>query len=213
MLTFLQTLLTDGQPLIDPGREKAEAWMHTQLEQPRQKLDELLLQLLERDKIHFPGECLPYHSEAAQWALRLFFQGSCYYVFREIETSLVQSTLAEPMPSPQNSAAHFSAHLVMRHLPKLIQLSRRVADGDPLVTALESLALQIPYSVPSQLTAESNLDPILTHAGLAQSWLERFIEEGHPLPNDPRIETLLDQLCGHHRNDILPTRYHFTPSS
>lgn len=213
MLIFLQSLLSSGVPIVDPGDEKVGLWIQAQLLEPPDPLHKLLKSLHQQEASAFPGPALDYHPAASLWALRFFFRSSCYYLFREIEVSEIEAGLAEPMPDPDSPEAHLSAHLVLRHLPKLIQMTRSIADGDPLVKALQTIALGLPYSCPTLMNADTQLDPLFKNHALAQSWLENLIAAQLPLPDDPRVEELLTQFSGLHRQKILPSRYHSKISS
>ena len=75
MRTFLQSLLTTGHPLVDPGKVKVEQWIKDELAHPPETLHQLLEPLHKQESLSFPGPPPRYHPEAALWALQYFFQG------------------------------------------------------------------------------------------------------------------------------------------
>lgn len=114
------------------------------------------------------GDAPEYDAAAAGWAAGQFYQACQFMIGRDTPAEKVLEAMRRPCPSTRGPASDFSADLVFRFLPELHERARRLAPGDPLVTALERWAREWPLSSPGvTLAAPPALD---TFAGCPPLW-------------------------------------------
>ncbi|MFT6240123.1 MAG: hypothetical protein ACJAQT_002210 [Akkermansiaceae bacterium] len=109
MLTFLDSLLQNGQPVLDPGEHKPLAWIQRQISTQPPKITTRLQQLHTDTSLEFPGAAPPFDEAAAWLGLRTLFILVSATGFREIELHETKDALkssSEPLATP---AAHYSA--------------------------------------------------------------------------------------------------------
>ena len=83
---------------------------------------------------------------AAEWAAVRLYRGCQALVCRELPPAEMQGMLREPCPEPISVAVDYSVDLVLRFLPGLVALARRVCRDDPLVEELLVLGRAWPLS-------------------------------------------------------------------
>lgn len=210
MLTFLESLLQSGQPVLDPGQHKPEEWINRQLSTKPSKITVHLQKLHNLRVLEFPGEPLEFNVEAAWLGFRTVFILISATAFREIEISQIKNWLREtsdPLPSP---AAHFSADLCLHHLPAIRDIVIRIADGDPLLDLIHRLGTFLPLSsVGLPLPEMPDLSLINAHPGLAQFHAERVISlSDQSRAADPSVARFIAGIAGNHRDQLIPPILH-----
>lgn len=131
----------------------------------------------------FPGEAPALELPAAAWAAELLHQACLAVVQREVSAEEAARWLAKPCPLPASPAVIYSADLLLRHLPELHQLARRLSARDPVTAGLAQLCGQWPYSsvgVANAGIAEGHphLAHLAGHAGLRRAYVDRLFARG-----------------------------------
>ena len=88
----------------------------------------------------------PFLLAPAAWAAMTLYQGCQFLIYRDVNADVVAKALARPCPEPPNPSVCYSVDLTFRYLPDLIALARGIAEGDPLVDGLMTLAAAWPLS-------------------------------------------------------------------
>ena len=206
MLTYLDSLLKSGQPILNPGKLKTERWIEQQLHLESPELSEILNTLHENRALEFPGIAPNYHQAAARVGLQTLFILTCATAFRELEIHQVKQWLGTTSISLDSPESQFSADLCLHYLPDLRDTIARIADGDPLLKIVDHLAAKLPLSA-----VGITLDPIPDHTAisacpqLAQYYAERVIDyRDHARAADPLVAEVISRLLGVHRKSLLP---------
>lgn len=116
--------------------------------------------------------------EVARWALLLLYRACQALVYRDIEADAVRGWLTVPCPRAPAPDVCYSADLALRFLPDLIALARGVAERDPLVEGLRSVAAAWPLSsvgVPG-LTPSVGAGSFIGHPSLRRLYADRIID-------------------------------------
>jgi hypothetical protein len=121
-----------------------------------------------------------YDPQAALWAAERLYAACALFAHRDLGGDEVAARLAVPCPSSSAiPSTHYSVDLVMRQLPQLIALARRLAPGDSLLAELWRLAREWPLSsVGLPPSGPMDLAPILGHQGLARHYVDRVLQCG-----------------------------------
>lgn len=171
LLTFLQSLRTTGQAVLDPPQGEL---LPAILAAGELVEEQIIIEALEpwylEERLHFPGDPIEFHPHAALWGAKWMFQASCFYTFREIVELEVRNALEAmltTMPDPNLPEAHLSADLLLQYLPELHNRCMRLSTEDVLTVSLQKLASQLP----------------LSGIGI----VERTIDKGHALCSNPEI--------------------------
>lgn len=213
MLTFLDSLLHNGQPILDPGEHKPLEWIQRQISTQPPKITSRLQDLHAVSCLEFPGDA-PVFDEAAAWlGLRTLFILVSATAFREVELHEIKDALKSSSASLTTPEAHYSADLCLRHLPSLRETIVKIADGDPLIPLIDHLAFRLPLSsVSLPLSELPDLSVINSHPGLAQFHAERVIElSDSRRALDPTVSKMITSIAGAHRDQLIPQLLH--PSS
>ena len=142
---------------------------------------------------------------AATWAAELLHQGCVAVVVREVEAEQARQWLTKPCPQPVSPAVIYSADLLLRHLPALHQLARRLSARDPVTAALQDLCAQWPYSSAgtTQITIapdHPHLEQLAAHAGLRRAYADRILDSGNlaRVGQQPLVDDALRAALGEH---------------
>jgi hypothetical protein len=120
----------------------------------------------------------PLSMPAGEWAI-LVLHGACQaLVYREIDASAVRGGLALACPVRPSPRACYSVDLAFQFLPELIALARGIAESDPLVEGLRTLAEAWPLSSVGVRGLREDLDvtPFIDDATLRRLYSDRIIE-------------------------------------
>ena len=214
MIEFFNSLLQSGRPVLDPGGLPNLRWIQEEISIHPDEFSSTLERLYHQESLSFPGEPPQFRCDAAFWGLSLFFKASCSYSFRELSPEAIARLFDSPPPNWNQPESHYSADLVLRHLPQLLNLTRSLADGDPLVVHLDLLSNLAPFSCP--LAGDPNpksVETLLSHSGLSQLWCERLIEVDSPLVYKQPFLDKIKTLAGNYSQEILPPNFSLLTSS
>lgn len=213
MLTFLESLLQSGQPLLNPGEDKPVSWIDRQLSTTPPAVTSRLRDLHASQSLDFPGTPLEFDEEAAWFGFRTLFILVSATAFRELEFGEIQGWLQRTNRLLTTPESHFSADLCLHHLPALREIVLKIADGDPLLELIDDLALQAPLSsVSLPLESIPDLAVLNQHPGLAQLHAERVVSRSDSnRATDPSVSDLIHTMVGKHGEQLLPAILH--PSS
>lgn len=165
---FIQQLLTTGTVLAQ--RQLADF-----SEADVQETTQILHQFYQEDIQEMPATAPVFNERAANWAAKYFYNAVQLTVLRDAEEDTIHKALAG-FDEPIDAAAMYSADLVLRHLPHLLQLAKGLAPADILVQVLEQTAAQWPFSSIGIETAEiNNEDIVFADAALAIAYTDRLI--------------------------------------
>ena len=188
---FLRGLTDEGVSIVSPGvsipRVDAEASARLQA------LSASLAQDL-------PGDAPEFRVEAALWAVKILYQVSRFVACRDLGEPEIVKALAEPCPEPRNPGTDWSVDLSFRLLREIFRTARHLANADPLVRELRTLAAQWPLSsvgVPD--LPALNIESFIAHPALRQLYVDRILETSDvSRVTDPRVlETIRENLGAH----------------
>jgi hypothetical protein len=188
---FLRGLTDEGVSMVSPGvaipRVDAEAAARLQ------SLSTSLAQDL-------PGNPPEFRADAALWAVNILYQVSRFVACRDLGEPEIVKTLAEPCPEPRNPGTDWSVDLSFRLLPEIFRTARHLANADPLVRELRTLAAQWPLSstgIPD--LASLNIESFISHPPLRQLYVDRILETSDvSRVNDPRVLGIIRETLGAH---------------
>ncbi len=163
-LAFIHSLLDSGGVRVNSSI------------QPPGDLAEAVRELDRRARPHLPSPMPQLLAEPAEWALLILYRACQALVYREIKPAAITAVLSTPCPAAPSPAACYSVDLAFNFLSDLIRLARGIADDDPLVIGLMSLAKQWPLSsVGVSGLGDIDIDPFITHRGLRRVYADRVI--------------------------------------
>lgn len=147
---------------------------------------------------------------AATWAVELLHAACRLFVYRDLPADAGEQLLAAPCPAAlAASATHYSVDLALRQLPALLQLARGAAPGDPLVAALQALAIHWPLSsvgIPD--LGRLDVAPLLADAGLRRYYVDRILRlRDGSRAAEPAVAVAIAAAVGGHRElarGVLP---------
>jgi hypothetical protein len=147
-----------------------------------------------------PGDSPEFRTDAALWAVKIFYQVSRFVACRDLGEPEIVKALAEPCPEPRNPGTDWSVDLSFRLLPEIFRTARHLANADPLVRELRTLAAQWPLSsvgIPD--LPALNIESFISHPALRQLYADRILETSDvSRVNDPRVlETIRETLGAH----------------
>ncbi len=186
-------------------RESGLAALEAEVElAPGELADELrALDLAMREE--FPGDAPAFDPAAAGWAAEIVHRTCVAIGNRAVPAEEALRWLGRPSPDPRNPAVIYSVDLLLRHLPELHALARRMSAGDPVVPALLQLGANWPLSsvgLPGVVLSNPSaaLEPIAVHRGLRLHYADRVLARGDAsrLGQDVRIDDTLRAALGHY---------------
>ncbi len=159
--------------------------------------DAALASIDRRARAEFPGEAPPLSPTAARWAAVRLESACRFLVHRDLDEEDVRSGLVGGAPRPDPGTA-WSVDLTFRHLPDVLRLARGLAEGDPLVECLRSLARDWPLSsvgVPGLAPVEAA--PFIDHPGLRRLYADRILARRDASRlDDPRAAAAVREAVG-----------------
>ncbi len=195
---FIHQLLTAGAVAVKPGpvvftiADEQEAAM-------------LLKQYYHEDIQEIPGTAPAFDEAAALWAAKYVYTTVYLLVMRDQGEDMIKEKLL-PYTGTVDAAATYSADLVMRYLPSLLELARGLSPADVLVKVLEQTAAEWPFSSTGIDTGPVKQEQlILAHDSLRITYADRLIAAGNlkKLSNSEVKEQVLS-AAGLHLNIFWP---------
>jgi hypothetical protein len=195
---FISSLLTTGHTVI---KGTLTLFTNDDIEQTK----ELLLKYHSDDSQEMPFQPPAFSADAATWAAQYFYQSIQLTVLRDAGEEIIQQHL-QPYTGQITPEAIYSADLVLRHLPSLLQLAKGLAPADPLVKELKKTAVQWPFSsVGIELDETTDDSIILQHPSLRQEYIDRIIEQKDSKRiNNPNIKQYLLETTGDYLSHFWP---------
>ncbi|WP_338289546.1 hypothetical protein [Luteolibacter sp. LG18] len=200
ILRFLTSLHETGRAeLAFPGRVPVEMIRLAGSDpEERKAIHRLLHGWYEEAVRDLPGPPLAYHAAGAEWGAIRLVRAACFLGYRDIEAEEIPKGLpGTPLPDAELPEAHFSADLALRHFADLFRMARALSEDDPLLAAMQALAVMAPLAaagVPVTLPEDS---PVFRHAGLCQLLAERaYGRKDRALLAHPRIAPLVRTKLG-----------------
>jgi len=158
-----------------------------------------------QDALAMPHRAPAFAPAAAEWAAQLVYRAIQLVVLRDLDETVVQQELAD-FPAPADAAAVYSADLMLRHLPDLLELAKGLAPGDALVARLHELARQWPFSfVGTEPGSPEAQAVVLSDNSLRTAYIDRIIaarDQGRA--NQPGVRELVQQALGKYTADFWP---------
>lgn len=187
---FINSLLASGTVHIMPE-------FHPPPPEDLSTAVELLRIFHEQDSAEMPANAPAFDKEAAIWAASYFYQAVQLTVNRQVTAEEI-GTYLKPFPGVINIAAVYSADIVLRNLPMLMELAKGLAPGDPLLEHFKRTAITWPFSsVGIDLNERKNEELILSHPSLRQEYIDRIISKKDKIrATDKMIRPLIMQTTG-----------------
>lgn len=141
-------------------------------------------------RLALAGNAPPFSSSMGIWAGRLLYTACEMFVRRDLSAEDVGAQLAIQCPDVPEPSRSYSADLVLRFLPDLIALARRVSPGDPLVLHLLDIARRWPLSSVGVPDLQGIQPPaFLRNASLLQLYVDRILAtQDVSRLNDPVVQ-------------------------
>ena len=148
--------------------------------------------------LDLPGAPLAFHPRAALWGALMAFRAASFICFRDVEEATIRQLLPDhSLPDDPAPEAHFSADLCLRHWPEMARMARARSEDDPLVKAMQRLAIQVPLSSLGMQIPVPGDHAVLRHPGLRQFFAERALERAdHACLAVPEIATIVRSKLG-----------------
>ncbi len=162
---FLTRLAQDGVACVeaDPALTSGDRWA------------EIILRWDATQKAEFAGGAPEISLLAAEWAAVRLYRACQAVVCRDMPPQDLQRFLAEPCPEARSASVDYSVDLLFRFLPDLVQLTRRLAQNDPLVAELLVLARGWPLSSVGIPDLGEVAAPLLDAPALRQLYVDRVL--------------------------------------
>lgn len=154
-----------------------------------------LRQMYEQDVLEMPHTAPEFAEKPALWAAIYLYRAIQCSLLRNLEEEKVRELL--PIYSGEkNTAAIYSADLMLRYLPDLWNLAKGLAPDDILVVLLRETAQQFPFSsIGIEGIEKLEIDEILNHSSLRQSYIDRILQaEDKECLKDERIQELVKEI-------------------
>jgi hypothetical protein len=165
---FIQQLLITGTVSVQPGIIAFTA-------EDEHETIQLLQLYYNEDILEMPGTAPAFHEQAALWAAKYFYTAVQLTVLRDEGEAVINEKLL-PFSESVDAPAMYSADLVLRYLPTLLQLAKGLSPADILVKVLEQTASEWPFSsVGIQVAEIKNETIVLSDASLSIAYTDRLI--------------------------------------
>lgn len=195
---FIQQLLTHGTVSVQSGII------------PFTSADEkvtiqLLQQYYNEDIQEMPGTASAFNEKAALWAAKYFYIAVQLTVLRDEGETVINEKLL-PFGEAVDASAMYSADLILRYLPALLQLAKGLSPADVLVKVLEQTAALWPFSSVGIETEEiKNEAVIFSDASLRIAYADRLIAaKDIKRISGPEIKQQILSAAGLHLNSFWP---------
>jgi len=167
---------------------------------------EMLRKLYDADTLEMPGRAPAFNPDAALWACQHIYRVIQFLLLRNLGADLMEANLPD-FAGVKTADAIYSADIMLRYLPVISGLAKRLAPDDPLVMRLKQTAEQWPFSsVGCDMgTLETNTAIILADPSLSIAYADRIIEqrEQKRITNDGE-EMLISSVLGNFQQILWP---------
>lgn len=161
--------------LLSQGTVSVQAATTSFSEDDKKETIKILQQYYSEDILEMPGAAPAFDEAAALWASMFFYNAVHFTVLRDEEETVVKETL-HVFAGPINAGAIYSADLILRYLPALVQLAKGLSPADILVKVLEQTGAEWPFSSTGiEIAVAKNEAGIFTHPSLAIAYTDRLI--------------------------------------
>jgi len=196
--SFVRDLWEEGQVTLGPQLLSAG-------ETDDQESVDLLLDFYREAVWHLPGKAPPFDLEAAVWAAKYLLVATQIAMLRDIGNEAVKARLL-PYAGSVDASAVFSADLMLRYLPDLLQLAKGLAPDDVLVQCLQQTLADWPFSsVGTGITGEVAMAPILSHPALRYAYRDKVIRyQDKGCLHHPVVRELVKEALGEYASVLWP---------
>jgi hypothetical protein len=165
----------------------------------------LLKSYYHEEVLHMPGQAPDFDPAAALWATRYLLVAAQVTLRRDLDEEAVRARLL-PYTGTKDAGAIFSADLMLRYLPDLLQLAKGLAPDDVLVVCLQQTLLTWPFSsVGMGIAGEIELSPILAHPSLRFAYRDKIIRlRDTNRMQHPAVRELIAAALGEYASDLWP---------
>lgn len=126
----------------------------------------------------YPGNAPEFDKGAAIWAAELVHVAAQLLLNRQQTMDEIDESL-QAYSGELNASAHLSADLSLRFLPRIIDKLQLIDPEDELVSKLDGILSQWPYSAIGRIKeAQVDLDLIITDQNLLSLYADRVLEKG-----------------------------------
>jgi len=125
LATFIKGLITEGKVSV-------KGVLISFPEEDLFETKKILREYYEEDILEMPGTAPSFSEEAAIWAAEYFYRVVQLTIIRDAGEEKIKEQL-KPFAGEINAAAMYSADLIFRHLPSLIDLVKGFAPADVLL--------------------------------------------------------------------------------
>lgn len=184
---FITDLLTKGKLTLSNQ-------LVTMEESDMSKCREILHSFYEDDKLDMPLQAPPFTESVAIWAAEYFYNAVQLTIVREAGEELVIEKL-KLYKAPINASAIYSADLILRHLPRLLDLAKGLAPADRLVKELRNAAIQWPFSsVGVELDQPVDDAALFADPSLKLAYVDRIVQQKdkHRLSNEEVVRSIYE---------------------
>ena len=167
MLTFLQSLFSNGQLAIPP----------VELTFDSGQLHDLVTRLERVWRCELSGDPPTFLPESAVKATQILMAVCRAVVHREISMEQVEVVIQQVCLAEDNTASqHYSVDFVLRFLPQVAERARRISESDALLDLLIKMGRQWPLSsVGMKGCLPDQLPTALQHPCLWRMYVDRII--------------------------------------
>ena len=135
----------------------------------------LLQQYYQEDILEMPGTAPEFNQPAAYWAAKYFFRAVQLAVLRNEGEDVINEKLIA-FTETVDATSIYSADLILRYLPSLLQLAKGLSPADILVKRLEKTAATWPFSATGiESGLLSNEAIIFSNGSLRIAYIDRLI--------------------------------------
>jgi len=128
-------------------------------------------------------------------------------MLRDIGNEAVKARLL-PYAASVDAGAVFSADLMLRYLPDLLQLAKGLAPDDVLVQCLQQTLGDWPFSsvgTGTGISGEAVMGPILSHPALRYAYRDKVIRyQDKGCLHHPVVRKLVKKALGEHASVLWP---------
>jgi hypothetical protein len=165
---FIQQLLSQGTVSVQSG-------IIPFIASDEKETIKILQEYYSQDILEMPGTAPAFDEAAALWAAKYFYTSVQLTVLRDEGEAVVNEKL-QAFAETITTDAIYSADLILRYLPTLLQLAKGLSPADVLVKALEQTAADWPFSSTDiEIAGVKNEDIIFTHPSLTITYTDRLI--------------------------------------
>lgn len=158
------------------------------------------------DSLEMPYTAPEFDEEAALWAAEYLYSAIQLTMLRDLGDDAVQ-TMLKDLEKPITAEAIYSADLMFRYLPDLLELAKGLAPGDALVKRIKDTLHRWPFSsVGIELTEEADHKVIFDHPSLRSAYIDRIIRQKDikRVKNNEQLMELAVTALGNYPSELWP---------